>query len=163
MSLEHRKIVITSPQSKVKGRKLSTILFRRRLQILGVSGVVMSVASVLALSAKPTYQSTIQILVKSKLNEGVRSSHTQQEAESNFTNTNLDIINDMTQQKLMLSSNLIQKAVNLLRFEYTQSRIHTAPEVVRRLLRVCQILFTPLSFHNSNQEIHQLARLRQST
>ncbi|QDL08689.1 chain-length determining protein [Brasilonema octagenarum UFV-E1] len=118
MSLEHRKIIITSPQSKVKGRKLSTILFRRRLQILGVSGVVMSVASVLALSAKPTYQSTIQILVNSKLNEGVRSSHTQQGAESNFTNTNLDIINDMTQQKLMLSSNLIQKAVNLLRFEY---------------------------------------------
>ncbi|KAB8333483.1 polysaccharide biosynthesis tyrosine autokinase [Scytonema tolypothrichoides VB-61278] len=118
MSLEQRKIIITSPQSKVKRRKLSRILLRRRLQILGVSGVVISVASVLALSAKPTYQSTIQILVSSKLNEGVSSSHTQQGAESNFTDPHLDIINDTTQQKLMLSSNVIQKAVNLLRSEY---------------------------------------------
>ncbi|NJR74884.1 MAG: chain-length determining protein, partial [Scytonema sp. CRU_2_7] len=118
ISLEHRQIVIASPQSKVKSRKLSTILLRRRLRILGISSVVMSVASLLALTAKPTYQSTIQILVSSKLNEGVQSSHTQEGTESNLTDPNVDVIDYMTQQKLMLSSKLIQKAVDLLHSEY---------------------------------------------
>lgn len=118
ISLEHRQIVIASPQSKVKSRKLSTILLRRRLRILGISSVVMSVASLLALTAKPTYQSTIQILVSSKLNEGVQSSHTQEGTESNLTDPYVDVIDYMTQQKLMLSSKLIQKAVDLLHSEY---------------------------------------------
>lgn len=118
ISLERGQIVIASPQSKVKSRKLSTILLRRRLQILGVSGVVMSVASLLALTAKPTYQSTIQILVSSQLNQGVGSSHIQEGVESNFTNPNVDMIDYTLQHKLMLSSTLIQKAVNLLRSDY---------------------------------------------
>jgi polysaccharide biosynthesis transport protein len=118
ISLERGQIVIASPQSKVKRRKLSTILLRRRLQILGVSGVVMSVASLLALTAKPTYQSTIQILVSSQLNQGVGSSHIQEGVESNFTNPNVDMIDYTLQHKLMLSSTLIQKAVNLLRSDY---------------------------------------------
>ncbi|BAY49371.1 lipopolysaccharide biosynthesis protein [Scytonema sp. HK-05] len=118
ISLKRGQIVIASPQSKVKGRKLSTILLRRRLQILGVSGVVMSVASLLALTAKPTYQSTIQILVSSQLNQGVGSSHIQEGVESNFTNPNVDMIDYTLQHKLMLSSTLIQKAVNLLRSDY---------------------------------------------
>lgn len=118
ISLERGQIVIASPQSKVKGRKLSTILLRRRLQILGVSGVVMSVASLLALTAKPTYQSTIQILVSSQLNEGVGSSHIQEGVESNFTNPNVDMIDYTLQHQFMLSSMLIQKAVNLLRSDY---------------------------------------------
>lgn len=118
ISLERGQIVIASPQSKVKGRKLSTILLRRRLQILGVSGVVMSVASLLALTAKPTYQSTIQILVSSQLNQGVGSSHIQEGVESNFTNPNVDMIDYTLQHQFMLSSMLIQKAVNLLRSDY---------------------------------------------
>lgn len=118
ISLERGQIVIASPQSKVKSRKLSTILVHRRLQILGISGVVISVASFLALTAKPTYQSTIQILVSSQLNEGVGSSHIQEDAESNFTNPNVDLIDYTAQDKLMLSSTLIQKAVNLLHSEY---------------------------------------------
>lgn len=118
ISLERGQIVIASPQSKIKSRKLSTILLRRRLQILGVSGVVMSVASLLALTAKPTYQSTIQILVSSQLNQGVGSSHIQEGVESNFTNPNVDMIDYTLHHKLMLSSTLIQKAVNLLRSDY---------------------------------------------
>jgi len=118
ISLKRGQIVIASPQSKVKSRKLSTILLRRRLQILGVSGVVMSVASLLALTAKPTYQSTIQILVSSQLNEGVGSSHIQEGVESNFLNPNVDMIDYTLQHKLMLGSTLIQKAVNLLRSDY---------------------------------------------
>ncbi|NMG10580.1 tyrosine-protein kinase domain-containing protein [Brasilonema sp. UFV-L1] len=118
MSLEHKQIVIASPQSKAKSRKLSTILLRRRLRILGVSSIVMSVASVLALTAKPTYQSTIQILVSSKLNEGVQLSHTQKGAQSNLTDSDVEVIDYTTQQKLMLSSKLIQKAVDLLHSEY---------------------------------------------
>lgn len=118
ISVERGQIVIASPQSKVKSRKLSTILLRRRLQILGVSGVVMSVASLLALTAKPTYQSTIQILVSSQLNQGVGSSQLQEGLENNFTNPNIDMIDYTLQHKLMLSSTLIQKVVNLLSSDY---------------------------------------------
>jgi capsular exopolysaccharide synthesis family protein len=118
MSLEHKQIVIASPQSKVKGRKISTILLRRRLRILGFSGVVISVASLLAFTAKPTYQSTIQIVISSKLNEGVRLSHIQEGAQGNFTDSNVDIIDYTTQEKLLQSSKLIQKVVNLLHSEY---------------------------------------------
>ncbi|NMG19692.1 GumC family protein [Brasilonema bromeliae] len=150
MSLEQRKIIITSPQSKVKRRKLSTILLRRRLQILGVSGVVISVASVLALSAKPTYQSTIQILVNSKLNEGVRSSHTQQGAESNFTDPHLDIINDTTQQKFMLNSNLIQKAVNLLRSEYPNL---TVEHIKGKKGQQAPLVITPLEQQTADNKV----------
>ncbi|WP_033366498.1 GumC family protein [Mastigocladopsis repens] len=118
MSLEHKQIVIASPQSKVKGRKLSTILLRRRLQILGISGVIMSVTSLLTLTAKPIHQSSMQILVSSKLFEGVGSNHIQEGADSKFSDPNFESVDYTAQQKLMLSSNLIQKAVNLLRFEY---------------------------------------------
>jgi polysaccharide biosynthesis transport protein len=150
MSLEHRKIIMTSPQSKVKRRKLSTILLRRRLQILGVSGVVISVASLLALNAKPTYQSTIQILVSSKLNEGVRSSHTQQGVQNNFTDPHLDIIDDTIQQKLMLSSNLIQKAVNLLRSEYPDL---TVEHIKGKKGQPAPLVITPLEQQRADNQV----------
>jgi len=118
-SLEHGlkqgQLVIASPQSVVDIRQISTILRRRRLLILGVSCAVMSVGSLLALTTKPTYQSSMQILVSSHLHEGVQSNNVQGVTDSTSGNLNVEVI-DYT--KLMLSSMLIQKAVNVLSLKY---------------------------------------------
>lgn len=77
-SLNQGQMLINSPQNAVDIKQLTTILFHRRYLILGISCAVMSVASILALIAKPTYQSSMQILVSSNLYEGVRSSNVQE-------------------------------------------------------------------------------------
>ncbi|WP_193195756.1 GumC family protein [Nostoc sp. MG11] len=116
--LNQGQLVTSSAQSTVDIRQLSTILLRRRFLILGVSGVVMSVAALLTVTTKPTYQSYMQILVNSNLYDGVRSSNVQEGAASKVTDLNLPVVDYTAQLKIMLSSNLIQKAVNLLRADY---------------------------------------------
>jgi capsular exopolysaccharide synthesis family protein len=111
-------MLINSPQSTVSIKQLTTILFHRRYLILGISCAVMSVATLLAIFAKPNYQSSMQILVSSNFYEGVRSSSVKGAAESEATDSNLQVFDYTTQLKLMLSSKLIQKAVDLLRPNY---------------------------------------------
>ena len=112
IGLYRGELVIASSKSAVDIRQISTILLRRRLQILGVSCAVLSVASFLASMAKPTYQSSMQILVSSQpINHQVG-------ADSELTDSTIDV-DYATQLKLMLSSSqLIRKAVDLLRSEY---------------------------------------------
>ncbi|MDZ7949702.1 polysaccharide biosynthesis tyrosine autokinase [Nostoc sp. DedQUE09] len=112
-SLNQKQQVTTSTQGAVDIRQLSTILLRRRFLIFGVSCVVMSVASLLAINAKPTYQSNMQILVNSNLSEGSQSN-------TQVTNSNSQVVDSTTQMKLMLSSKLLQKAVNLLHSDYPE-------------------------------------------
>ncbi|WP_191757807.1 Wzz/FepE/Etk N-terminal domain-containing protein [Komarekiella delphini-convector] len=116
--LNQGQLVTSSAQGTVDIRQLSTILLRRRLLILGVSGVVMSVAALLTVITKPTYQSYMQILVNSNLYDGVRSNNVQEGSASKVTDPNLPVVDYTAQWKIMLSSNLIQKAVNLLRSDY---------------------------------------------
>ncbi|MDZ7958568.1 MAG: polysaccharide biosynthesis tyrosine autokinase [Aulosira sp. DedQUE10] len=117
-SLNQGQMLNNSPQSAVDIKQLTTILFHRRYLILGISCAVMSVASFLAVIAKPTYQSSMQILVSSNLYEGVRSSNVQGDGDSEFTDPNFQVVDYTAQQKLMISSKLIQKAVDLLRPNY---------------------------------------------
>ena|GEM_PF-221953 len=120
-SLEHDpkqgQLVIASPQSVDDIRQVSTIVRRRRLLILGVSSVVMSVAGLLALTTKPTYQSYMQILVSSHLNGGVQANNVEN-ADSRSDDPNVEAMDYNAQMKLMLSSMLIQKAVDMLRDKY---------------------------------------------
>ncbi|MBD2210961.1 polysaccharide biosynthesis tyrosine autokinase [Calothrix sp. FACHB-156] len=111
-------MLINSPQNAVDIKQLTTILFHRRYLILGISCAVMSVASILAVIAKPNYQSSMQILVSSNLYEGVRSSNLQGDADREFTDPNFQVVDYTAQLKLMMSSKLIQKAVDLLRPTY---------------------------------------------
>ncbi|MEH2280393.1 MAG: polysaccharide biosynthesis tyrosine autokinase [Nostoc sp.] len=117
-SLNQEQQVTTSVQSAVGIRQLSTILLRRRFLILGVSCVVMSAASLLAIIAKPTYQSNMQILVNSNLSEGVQSNNIPVGADTQVTDSNSQVVDSTTQMKLMLSSKLLQKAVDLLHSDY---------------------------------------------
>jgi len=110
--LNQGQLVTTSVQSAVDIRQLPTILLRRRFLILGVSCVVMSVATLLAVIVKPTYQSYMQILVNSNSDDGVRSNNNE------VTDPNVQVVDYTAQMKIMLSSNLIQKAVDLLRPDY---------------------------------------------
>lgn len=116
--LNQGQLVTSSAQGAVDIRQLSTILLRRRFLILGVSGVVMSVAALLTVITKPTYQSYMQILVNSNLYDGVRSSNTPEGSASKATDSNFQAVDYTAQLKIMLSSNLIQKAVDLLRSDY---------------------------------------------
>ncbi|MEH2022361.1 GumC family protein [Nostoc sp.] len=117
-SLNQEQQVTTSAQGAVGIRQLSTILLRRRFLILGVSCVVMSAASLLAIIAKPTYQSNMQILVNSNLSEGVQSNNIPVGADTQVTDSNSQVVDSTTQMKLMLSSKLLQKAVDLLHSDY---------------------------------------------
>ncbi|MEH1917209.1 GumC family protein [Nostoc sp.] len=110
-SLNQEQQITTPAQGAVDIRQLSTILLRRRFLIFGVSCVVMSAASLLAIMAKPTYQSNMQILVNSNLSEGAQSN-------TQVTDSNSQVVDSTTQMKLMLSSKLLQKAVDLLHSDY---------------------------------------------
>ncbi|MFN6484305.1 MULTISPECIES: polysaccharide biosynthesis tyrosine autokinase [unclassified Nostoc] len=117
-SLNQEQQVTTSAQGVVDIRQLSTILLRRRFLILGVSCVVMSVASLLAVTVKPTYQSNMQILVSSNSSEGAQSNNIPVGADTQVTDSNSQVVDSTTQMKLMLSSKLLQKAVDLLHSDY---------------------------------------------
>ncbi len=120
-SLEHDpkqgQLVIASPQSADDIRQVSTTMRRRCLLILGVSSVVMTVAGLLALTTKPTYQSYMQILISSHLNGGVQANNVEN-ADSGPGDPNFEAMDYNAQMKLMLSSMLIQKAVDMLRDNY---------------------------------------------
>lgn len=117
-SLNQEQQVTTSAQDAVDIRQLSTILLRRRFLILGISCVVISAASLLAVIAKPTYQSNLQILVSSNLSQGTQSNNIPVGANIQVTDSNSQVVHYTTQMKLMLSYKLLQKAVNLLHSDY---------------------------------------------
>jgi polysaccharide biosynthesis transport protein len=121
--LNQGQLITTSPQSAVDIRQLSTILFRRRFLILGVSGLVMSVAIFLATITKPKYQSSMQLLVSSNLYQGLQSRNIQGNTDSQFTDPNFQVVDYTAQLRLMLSTKLIQKALDLLRPEYPDIKV----------------------------------------
>jgi succinoglycan biosynthesis transport protein ExoP len=121
--LNQGQLITTSPQSAVNIRQLSTILFRRCFLILGVSGLVMSVAIFLAIIAKPKYQSSMQLLVNSNLYEGLQSRKIAENTDSQFPDPNFQVVDYTAQLRLMLSTKLIQKAVDLLRPEYPDIKV----------------------------------------
>ncbi|MBD0387423.1 MAG: chain-length determining protein, partial [Nostoc sp. C3-bin3] len=117
-SLNQEQQITISAQGAVDIRQISTILLRRRLLVLGVSCIVMSAASLLAFITKPIYQSNMQILVNSNLSEGGQLNNIPVGKETQISGSNSEIIDSTTQMKLMLSSKLLQKAVDLLRSDY---------------------------------------------
>ncbi|WP_196517576.1 GumC family protein [Nostoc sp. WHI] len=141
-SLNQEQQITTSAQGAVDIRQLSTILLRRRFLVLGVSCVVMSVASLLAVIAKPTYQSDMQILVSSNSSQGAQSNNIPAGVDTEVTDPNSQVVDYTTQMKLMLSSKLLQKAVDLLHSDYpniTLEDINGQPEKSKKApLKVTQ-------------------------
>ncbi|MEC4819130.1 MAG: polysaccharide biosynthesis tyrosine autokinase [Scytonema sp. PMC 1069.18] len=121
IGLERGNIVITSQKNTVEVRKITKILLNRRRQILSVACAIMSIASVLAFFTKPTYQSSMQILVSSNLYNGIQFG--QEGVDSKLTGSNSEAFDYTPQLKLMLSYKLIQKVVDSLRSEYPNLKV----------------------------------------
>lgn len=117
-SLNQEQLVTNTSLSAFDIRQISTTLLRRRFLILGVSCVVMSVAGLMAVINRPNYQSSMQILVSSNVSEGLGSSDIQRSINNELTASNLQVVDYAGQMRLMLSSKLIDRAVDLLRSDY---------------------------------------------
>lgn len=100
------------PETEAGYGELFAVLIRRRFWLLSVFCIVLAVATVQALKEKPTYKSSMQLLVESNY-QGKQGSKT----ENQFADSNVEIDN-ATQLSLMQGSQLIQRAVKLLRPEY---------------------------------------------
>jgi len=100
------------PETEGGYGELFAVLIRRRFWLLSVFCIVLAVATVQALKEKPTYKSSMQLLVESNY-QGKQGSKT----ENQFADSNVEIDN-ATQLSLMQGSQLIQRAVKLLRPEY---------------------------------------------
>lgn len=100
------------PETEAGYEELFAVLIRRRFWLLSVFCIVLAVATVQALKEKPTYKSSMQLLVESNY-QGKQGSKT----ENQFADSNVEIDN-ATQLSLMQGSQLIQRAVKLLRPEY---------------------------------------------
>ncbi|OKH56025.1 chain-length determining protein [Calothrix sp. HK-06] len=103
-------------------RQLFKIILRRRILILGVASAVMSTAGILAFLTKPNYQSSMQLLIKSNLYTTKLSNYST-DANSDFTDSNVEVVDYTVQLQLMLSNQLIEKAVVILRPDYPDIKI----------------------------------------
>ncbi|BAZ70103.1 MAG: polysaccharide biosynthesis tyrosine autokinase [Pelatocladus maniniholoensis HA4357-MV3] len=117
-SLDRGKLVLLSQKDTADIKQISTFLFRRRVLILGISCVVISVAGLLALKAKPTYQSSMQLLVESDITEDKTATDISINTNKNTILSTLKGVEYNPQLGLILSSKLIKKAVDSLRSEY---------------------------------------------
>lgn len=128
-------------------RQLFKIILRRRILILGVASAVMSTAGILAFLAKPNYQSSMQLLVSPNL-DTTKSSNNPTDANSDFTDSNVEVVDYTAQFQFMLSNHLIEKVVIILRPDYPDIKIEDikgkkSPLTVARVESGTQINRTP--------------------
>ena len=117
------------PETEAGYGELFAVLIRGRFWLLSVFCIVLAVATVKALEEKPTYKSSMQLLVESNY-QGKKGSKT----ENQFADSNVEIDN-ATQLSLMQGSLLIQRAVKLLRPEYPELDV----EEIKKSLFVNQV------------------------
>jgi capsular exopolysaccharide synthesis family protein len=99
--------------------QLLAILMRRRYWLLSVFSLVLATTIIITLITKPTYKSSMQLLVESNY-QGKRENS--KNPENEFADSNVEI-DYATQLNLMRSSQLIQEAVNLLRPQYPKIKV----------------------------------------
>lgn len=97
--------------------QLLAILVRRRFWLIGVFLGVLSSAVLVTLLAKPTYRSTMQLLVEPNYQRRMQIGE-QKNPESEFADSNIEI-DIATQIKLMRSSSLLQQALYRLQPTYS--------------------------------------------
>jgi polysaccharide biosynthesis transport protein len=116
--INRKQLFTTSKQSVFDIRQISKILFYRRFFILGIACGVMSITSLLAVITKPMYQSSMQIIVSSDLDQELLSKSIQKDTKAELNKPNFSSLEYANQMKLMLSSKLLHKAVDLLHSDY---------------------------------------------
>ncbi len=126
--------------------QLFSVLMRRRFWLLGVLCGVLSVATILTLIAKPTYQSSMQLLIEPNY-QGKRERGA--EPESEFADTKIEI-DYATQINVMRSPVLLQRALDLLATEYPDLTIKDIQEYLllslvvedRISTKIVQVVYT---------------------
>ena len=111
--------------------QMFTVFVRRFPWFLLVFLSSTALACIITLKTKPSFKSTMQLLVEPNYQGKKQGSDT---AESQFTDSNV-VIDTATQLNLMQSSGLIQKAVNKLKLEDPSITV----EEVKRSLVLTQI------------------------
>lgn len=96
--------------------KLLAVLLRRRFWVLGVFFTVLPVMTVISLLIKPTYESSLQLLVESNYQQKTETS------KSEFADSNIQI-DYSSQWVLMESSSLLQLVIDSLRREYPELNV----------------------------------------
>lgn len=104
--------------------QILAILIRRRYWLLSVFSLVLVITTIISLITKPTYKSSMQLLVESNYQGKQQGSKT---PENEFADSNVEI-DYATQLNLMRSSQLIQKAVDLLRPQYPKIKVKDIKE-----------------------------------
>lgn len=117
-SMNHNKLVHHSSINTVDVRRIPQILLRQRFLCLGISCLFIAITGFLSTNTKTNYRSTMQMLVNSNLYGGVTLNHNPLSVNSELTQPNLPVFDYSAQMKLMVSSKLIQKAVDILRSDY---------------------------------------------
>lgn len=113
--------------------QLFAVLMRRRLWLLGVLCGVLSIATVLTLTAKPTYESSMQLLIEPNYQGKKETGPADQ--ENRFADTNVEI-DYATQINVMRSTLLLQRAADLLRPEYPNVTV----DKIKKSLILTQVL-----------------------
>lgn len=108
------------------------IFIRRRFWFLGVFCLTLAIAGVQAWKAKPSYKSSLQMLVES--NYQGKKQDGQAGADKQYADSNVEI-DSATQLNLMKSSQILQKAVDLLRPEYPDLKVKD----IKKSLSVTQV------------------------
>ncbi|MGA7937844.1 MAG: GumC family protein, partial [Kovacikia sp.] len=124
--------------------QLLLVLIRQRFWVIGVFCGVLAIAAVYSLLQKPVYQSSMQLLVEPNY-QGKKESG----AEPSFADSNVEIDNS-TQLTQMKSSQLLQKAVDLLQPDYPKLDVEelqssltlTQVEQDKVKTKIIQVLFT---------------------
>lgn len=96
--------------------QLFSVLMRRRFWLLGVLGSVLTIATVFTLISKPTFQSTMQLLIEPNY-QGKRDTDAQRPGQQ-YAESGVKIDDYATQINVMRSSLLLQRAADILRPEY---------------------------------------------
>ena len=112
--------------------QLFAILIRRRYWLLGVLFIALAISTVKAVRAKPTYQSSLQLLVEPIIKSAAQEG--QAGAEKEIVDPKLEV-DSATQLSLMQSTQLLQNAVTLLRPDYPDLNI----KQIKQALTVTQV------------------------
>jgi capsular exopolysaccharide synthesis family protein len=124
--------------------QLLSVLVRQRFWVIGVFCGVLAIAAIYSLLQKPIYQSSMQLLVEPNY-QGKKETG----SEPSFADSNIEIDNS-TQLTQMKSSQLLQKAVNLLHPDYPKLDVDelqgsldlTQIEQDKVKTKIIQVLFT---------------------
>jgi polysaccharide biosynthesis transport protein len=109
----------TSDVNGIDFSQLSHLFWRRRWLMGGILSLVTAGSGVMAYTAKPSYQASMQLLVSSSL---YQPAHSQEKATPDFTDSNLQV--DYTaQSQIMTSTKLLERAVDVLKSDYPDLKI----------------------------------------